>query len=232
METADDVTAEYYRFYELVYSTHPFPAEGTRRLAPHGLVKKAVSIAKKGKALELGSGFGDNCLYLAEHGFTVTAIDFSLTAINKLKRSAQTLGLSECIDTWNANVCHAILPDDNRLIISNYLIDHFDPDRARWLIGRMQEKTAKRGVNVIVTYAHGTDLGLTLDAQLHTDLSNEFGLPKPELASRYFPTKEELLDLYSGWDIVTCEIQKDTLMFSETSRRKNNPVLHLIARKK
>ena len=46
-----------------------------------------------GRALDLGCGEGDNAIFLAQHGFTVTALDFAPSAIAKARRKARTAGV-------------------------------------------------------------------------------------------------------------------------------------------
>jgi cyclopropane fatty-acyl-phospholipid synthase-like methyltransferase len=45
-----------------------------------------------GRAVDLGCGEGDNALFLAQHGFDVTALDFAPAAIEKAKAKAQKAG--------------------------------------------------------------------------------------------------------------------------------------------
>ncbi len=47
-----------------------------------------------GRALELGCGIGNDALYLAERGFTVTAVDLSPTAIETARQRAQAAALT------------------------------------------------------------------------------------------------------------------------------------------
>jgi len=46
------------------------------------------------RALELGCGTGTNSLYLAERGFTVTAVDFAAGAVEAARKRAADAGLS------------------------------------------------------------------------------------------------------------------------------------------
>lgn len=46
-----------------------------------------------GRAIDLGCGEGDNAIFLARHGFTVTAIDFAPAAIAKAVRKAEAAGV-------------------------------------------------------------------------------------------------------------------------------------------
>jgi cyclopropane fatty-acyl-phospholipid synthase-like methyltransferase len=48
-----------------------------------------------GRALDLGCGTGTNAIYLAQHGFTVTAIDFSRRAISLAKRKTRSAQLTD-----------------------------------------------------------------------------------------------------------------------------------------
>jgi cyclopropane fatty-acyl-phospholipid synthase-like methyltransferase len=48
-----------------------------------------------GRALDLGCGTGTNAIYLAQHGFTVTAIDVSRRAIALAKRKARSAQLTD-----------------------------------------------------------------------------------------------------------------------------------------
>jgi len=46
------------------------------------------------RALELGCGTGTNALYLAERGFTVTAVDFAANAVEAARKRAAEAGVS------------------------------------------------------------------------------------------------------------------------------------------
>ncbi len=50
-----------------------------------------------GRALDLGCGTGTNAIYLAQHSFTVTAIDVSRRAIALAKRKARSAALGDRI---------------------------------------------------------------------------------------------------------------------------------------
>jgi len=47
-----------------------------------------------GKALELGCGTGDNAIWLAKNGFSVTACDYSKTAIDMAKEKAENANVN------------------------------------------------------------------------------------------------------------------------------------------
>lgn len=59
-----------------------------------GARKELVSLVtsgkiEPGKAIDLGSGTASYCIFLAEHGFDVTGVDYSPTAIRNARRKAR-----------------------------------------------------------------------------------------------------------------------------------------------
>jgi tellurite methyltransferase len=56
--------------------------------APTPLVMRIAKTLRPGNALDLACGAGRNALWLAEHGWRVTAVDGSATAIDILRRRA------------------------------------------------------------------------------------------------------------------------------------------------
>jgi SAM-dependent methyltransferase len=47
-----------------------------------------------GRAIDLGCGEGDNAIFLARHGFSVSALDFAPAAIAKARRKAAAAGVA------------------------------------------------------------------------------------------------------------------------------------------
>ena len=72
---------ERYRTEDLEHAPNPLLIETAHRLQP-------------GKALDLACGTGRNALWLAEHGWSVTAVDGAPTAIEILRRRAADRGLN------------------------------------------------------------------------------------------------------------------------------------------
>ncbi len=57
-----------------------------------------------GRALDLGCGTGTNAIYLAQHGFTVTAIDVSRRAIALAKRKTRSAQLTDRVQLERGDV--------------------------------------------------------------------------------------------------------------------------------
>lgn len=63
-------------------------AEGTKYSAPTPLLVETAQTLKPGRALDLACGTGRNAVWLAEHGWQVTAVDGSAAAIEAVRHRA------------------------------------------------------------------------------------------------------------------------------------------------
>ena len=75
--------------FNLAYYRHPPWDTG---VTPPELIE-FIDSHPPGTALDLGCGTGTNAIYLARHGWHVTAIDFALTAIHLARRKVRRLDL-------------------------------------------------------------------------------------------------------------------------------------------
>jgi ubiquinone/menaquinone biosynthesis C-methylase UbiE len=66
-------------FYEILYSHFHAPYDIGPRKELVELVERGK--LQPGKAIDLGSGTASNCIFLAQHGFDVTGVDFASAAI-------------------------------------------------------------------------------------------------------------------------------------------------------
>lgn len=78
-------------FYDLWYRFGTPPWVGQARPELVELVESGV--LQPSRAIDLGCGEGDNAIFLAQHGFQVTAVDFSPAAIAKAKTKARDAGV-------------------------------------------------------------------------------------------------------------------------------------------
>lgn len=79
-------------FYDTWYRFGTPPWAGAPRSELVGLVTDGT--LQPGRAIDLGCGEGDNAIFLARHGFTVTGIDYAPSAIAKARRKAREAGVS------------------------------------------------------------------------------------------------------------------------------------------
>ena len=78
-------------FYDLWYRFGTPPWVGHARSTLVEMVQTGG--LPPGRAIDLGCGEGDNAIFLAEHGFQVTAVDFAPSAIAKAKAKARDAGV-------------------------------------------------------------------------------------------------------------------------------------------
>ena len=67
-------------------------ADGVARRPPSAHLTREVSGLKPGRALDAGCGHGSDTLWLAAHGWHVTAVDFSAAAVSHARSTAKAAG--------------------------------------------------------------------------------------------------------------------------------------------
>ncbi|MGC9348246.1 MAG: class I SAM-dependent methyltransferase [Anaerolineae bacterium] len=79
-------------FYQMLYRYASVPWDTGARSELVALVESGR--IRPGRAIDLGSGTASNCIYLAQHGFDVTGVDFAPAAIEKGQALADEVGVS------------------------------------------------------------------------------------------------------------------------------------------
>ena len=105
---------------------------------PHPLITTFASSVEPGQALDLACGAGRHALWLAEHGWMVTAVDSSRIAIDFLQEQCRARGVAvQSVVADLENHEFAIAPESYDLIVvCNYLQrDLFPSIRAGTRIG-------------------------------------------------------------------------------------------------
>jgi tellurite methyltransferase len=105
---------------------------------PHPLITKYASSVTPGQALDLACGVGRHALWLAEHGWTVTAVDSSRVAIDFVQQQSRASGVA--IQSVAADLEKhefSIAPESfDLIVVCNYLQrDLFPSIRAGTRIG-------------------------------------------------------------------------------------------------
>jgi len=129
-------TFNYQHFFDEMYSRDGFsyadePSWELKKLA--GRIRTPAS------ALDLGCGDGRAAVYLAQLGFSVTAVDISLVGLDKLARIAGSRGVGDRVETIHADVRSVDLPPESfHLITAVTILDHLpaaaaDSTLDRWL---------------------------------------------------------------------------------------------------
>jgi len=77
--------------YEMMYRTARVPWDVGARKELVALVESGK--LRPGRAIDLGSGTASNCIFLAQHGFQVTGVDYAAAAIEMGRARAEEAGV-------------------------------------------------------------------------------------------------------------------------------------------
>ena len=114
----------------------------------HSEVLEAMESLSPGKALDLGCGQGRNALFLAQHGFEVTAVDQNELALEILQSIVEQEDLEMTVGLYDIN--SAALTQTYDLIVSTVVLMFLQADRIPAIIQNMQDQTNPGGYNLIV----------------------------------------------------------------------------------
>lgn len=147
----------------------------------HSEVLEAMESLSPGKALDLGCGQGRNALFLAQHGFEVTAVDQNELALEILQNIVEQEDLEMTVGLYDIN--SANLKQSYDLIVSTVVLMFLQADRIPAIIRNMQDQTNPGGYNLIVCAMDTEDY--------------------PCQVPFSFTFKEgELADYYKDWELV------------------------------
>lgn len=143
-------------------------------------LEKVFPLLPQGSALDVACGLGRNSLFLAEKGFSVTAVDVSETALKLLNQEAHQRNL--VITTQQLDLeSGASLPPGPFDLFLNFFFLH------RPLLVQDLARVKSGGVVVVRTFSR---IGAIQDDQISTSMSLAAG---------------ELLEIFSGWKILLHE---------------------------
>ena len=147
----------------------------------HSEVLEAMESLSPGKALDLGCGQGRNALFLAQHGFEVTAVDQNELALEILQSIVEQEDLEMTVGLYDIN--SANLKQSYDLIVSTVVLMFLQADRIPAIIRNMQDQTNPGGYNLIVCAMD------TEDYPCQVPFSFTF-------------KEDELADYYKDWELV------------------------------
>ncbi|MCV7168364.1 class I SAM-dependent methyltransferase [Mycobacterium manitobense] len=140
MSEAQKFWDELYGARERVWSgrVNPWLAETAAPLSP-------------GRALDLGCGEGGDSVWLAEHGWLVTAVDISPTALDRAAAAAEAAGVTARIDFQRHDLLESFPDGEFDLVSAQFLQSPLDFDRDT-VLRRAVAAVAPGGVLIVVDH--------------------------------------------------------------------------------
>ena len=113
------------------------------------LAREVADLAP-GRALDLGCGEGGDALWLAERGWTVTAVDISTTALDRARAEAQRRGAT--VDWQQQDLAEALPAGPYDLVSAQFLQSPVELPRAD-VLRRAAAELAPGGLLLVVGHA-------------------------------------------------------------------------------
>lgn len=175
---------ERYRQHGSVWSRNPNPA----------LVAEAASL-RPGSALDVGSGEGADSIWLARHGWRVTAVDISSVALARAaERAAEEDATVAGRIIWTHHDLTAMPPPAGTFDLVSAQFMHLPRAQRTELYHRLAASVAPGGTLLIVGH-HPADL--------------EAGIPRPSQPGLLFTAEEIAGELDPDeWEIDVCEARQ------------------------
>lgn len=144
-----DTSLSPHDFWEQIYRDRSKASSGR----PSAALERFAAQNPPGTALELGSGKGDDAVWLAKRGWQVTAVDISPTALAYARENAERQGVEGRIDFQQHNLAESFPDISCDLAIAMYLQTPLDFPRIEIL--RHAAATVTPG-GLLLIAAHGS----------------------------------------------------------------------------
>jgi ubiquinone/menaquinone biosynthesis C-methylase UbiE len=103
-------------------------------------------------AMDLGCGEGADAIWLAEHGWTVVAVDVSSTALARAREAAESRGVADRIEFVEHDLTSSLPGGPFDLVSAQFLHSTIDMDRSD-ILRRAAAEVAPGGALLIVDHA-------------------------------------------------------------------------------
>lgn len=186
MDAGEAVDGEAAEFWEARYLERPQIWSGRVNAVMAGIVPELPA----GRALDLGCGEGGDAVWLAEHGWTVTAVDVSQVALDRGAAHAAEAGIEGI--TWVRHDLAATFPHGAyELVSAQFFQSPIDLPRTD-VLRTATDSVAPGGTLLSVSHAAFPPWSKHADHDV------------------VFPTPEEELDALAldpeAWDVVRCDV--------------------------
>ena len=137
----------------------------------------------RGRVLDLGCGLGNLSIEAARRGAAVTAVDGSASAIERIRDAAASERLN--VEAVLADIGQYAIRGSFDTVVAIGLLMFFPCERARALLGELQQAVAGGGIAVVNVLVEGTTFMGMFDGDHHC----LFG-------------RTELAERFAGWELL------------------------------
>lgn len=123
-----------------------------REEAPELLKRAIAQRASAGRALDLGCGEGVYAVYLAQHGFSVVAVDFVPAALAAARHCAERAGVA--IEFREDDVVDCETPSAFDVVLDSGCLHHLPRNKVSAYRSRLDQWLVPGGDYVLVHFAH------------------------------------------------------------------------------
>jgi cyclopropane fatty-acyl-phospholipid synthase-like methyltransferase len=116
---------------------------------PNGQLIAEAADLPPGTALDAGSGEGGDALWLARHGWQVTAVDFATAALSRGARDASAAGVVDRISWLHADLRTWVPPEGAFDLVSAQFL-HLSPESRSAVFARLAAAVAPGGTLLVV----------------------------------------------------------------------------------
>ncbi|MFE7712436.1 SAM-dependent methyltransferase [Streptomyces sp. NPDC057486] len=136
------------------WETHYTGLDAQWGTAPNQVLADLVTAlaATPAKALDLGCGHGGDALWLASHGWNVTAVDVSTTALSRVTAGAEALGLADRVRTSRHDLARTFPDGSFDLVSACYFHTPIEIPRQQ-VLRQAARAVAPGGLLIVVEHA-------------------------------------------------------------------------------
>jgi cyclopropane fatty-acyl-phospholipid synthase-like methyltransferase len=116
---------------------------------PNGQLIAEAADLPPGTALDAGSGEGSDALWLARHGWQVTAVDFATTALSRGARDASAAGVADRVSWVHADLRTWVPPEGAFDLVSAQFL-HLSSESRSAVFARLAAAVAPGGTLLVV----------------------------------------------------------------------------------
>lgn len=162
-------------------------------ITPAPLIKQFESQAPRGKALEIGAGKGNNAIYLAQQGFSVTAVELNKESTQVIEKRAQENEV--VLDIANQDIRDFAIEKNRYALISSFSsLNFLSREELIETINKIKAGLVMGGICAIVLYTNNDPM---VERVRDRAIALEDGSFCDEAGKKwYYPKNNELRELF------------------------------------